>query len=105
MWDMYDTFEFHVLCVVLMRMSDSVDCNVLEHAQKAFDFIQRVENLGGRVLVHCVAGVSRSITIVLMYLIAVHSLRLRHAWEYVVSVRPFISPNEGFRLQLAKLEV
>lgn len=89
----------------LMFRTDSIDCDVLAHRQKALDFLQRVETLGGRVLVHCVAGVSRSVTIVLMHLMERHGLRLRQAWEYMLSVRPFMAPNEGFRLQLAKLEV
>ncbi len=67
--------------------------------------MKHVENAQGRVLVHCIAGVSRSVTFLLMHLIAVHRVALRQAYDFVHFRRPYIIPNEGFRLQLALFEI
>ena len=79
--------------------------NITAEAPAACSFLRHVERLRGRVMVHCIAGVSRSVTLVLMYLMACHNLRLKHAYEFVQSIRSFIGPNEGFKLQLALFEV
>jgi len=56
------------------------------------------------VLVHCHAGVSRSATICLAYLITCHSVSLTDAFRYVKHRRNVISPNFSFMGQLQKLE-
>lgn len=57
-----------------------------------------------RVLVHCAAGVSRSSTLVIAYIM--HSMRLRvmDAYKLVKSKRGIIDPNPGFRLQLVQFD-
>jgi protein-tyrosine phosphatase len=57
-------------------------------------------NKGGKVLVHCFAGVSRSATIVIAYMMQEHGMNYHSAFKFVKSKRPFINPNEGFRTQL-----
>ena len=52
------------------------------------------------VLVHCMAGVSRSATIVLAYLMQCHGLSLATAFRHVRQRRPIIQPNAGFCSQL-----
>ncbi|KAI9199553.1 protein-tyrosine phosphatase-like protein [Polychytrium aggregatum] len=49
-----------------------------------------------RVLVHCQAGVSRSVAVVLAYLMRCQKRRLREAYEQVYRARPIASPNPGF---------
>jgi len=49
------------------------------------------------VLVHCFAGVSRSATIVIAYLMQEHGLTLTDALMHVRKQRYFINPNDGFR--------
>ena len=68
-------------------------------------FLSHVERVRGRVLIHCLAGVSRSVSVLLMHLMVRHRLPLQHAYRYVRACRMQISPNEAFKLQLAKLEV
>ncbi|KAI6188417.1 hypothetical protein M3Y98_00352500 [Aphelenchoides besseyi] len=58
----------------------------------------RLENRN--VLVHCLMGVSRSVSLVLAYLITVTDLRLERAYEFVRQRRYSASPNFGFREQL-----
>ena len=58
-----------------------------------------------QILVHCMAGVSRSATIVAAHLMRAERLRVKEALAAVQAGRPFISPNPGFRRQLQYFEV
>jgi len=57
------------------------------------------------VAVHCSAGVSRSVAIVLSYLLECRQMRLDQAFEYMRSRRCTLSPNEGFVRQLIDKEI
>lgn len=59
---------------------------------------------GGVALVHCMAGISRSASVVIAYLMARHSMTLDSALEHVGRVRPIVSPNLGFLRQLQEIE-
>jgi len=56
------------------------------------------------VLVHCLAGVSRSVTVTVAYLMFSLSLSLEDAYEFLRRVRPNISPNFNFMGQLADFD-
>ncbi|XP_061693648.1 dual specificity protein phosphatase 13A family protein isoform X2 [Syngnathoides biaculeatus] len=66
-------------------------------------FIDQALTSGGRVLVHCAVGVSRSATLVLAYLMIHHHLSLLSAIQCVQQKR-WIFPNRGFLRQLLRLE-
>jgi len=57
-----------------------------------------------RVLVHCFAGMSRSATIVIAYLLATTPMTTEEATEFVRSKRSVIRPNYGFTNQLKEYE-
>ena len=59
---------------------------------------------GGRVLVHCQAGISRSATICLAYLINARRVSLDEAFDFVKRRRQVISPNLAFMGQLVQFE-
>jgi atypical dual specificity phosphatase len=52
------------------------------------------------VLVHCMAGMSRSATIVCAYLLATTPMNTQETISFVRSKRPIIRPNYGFEKQL-----
>ncbi|XP_061180485.1 dual specificity protein phosphatase 4-like [Saccostrea echinata] len=67
-------------------------------------FIDEVKGAGGRTLVHCHAGVSRSATICIAYVMYSRNISLDAAFEFVKSRRSEISPNAGFMHQLLEFE-
>ncbi|KAG8761197.1 hypothetical protein FRC14_006246 [Serendipita sp. 396] len=56
------------------------------------------------VLVHCLAGMSRSATLVCAYLLATTSMNTEETIEFVRSKRRIIQPNYGFQKQLKRWE-
>ncbi|XP_050334291.1 dual specificity protein phosphatase 18 [Bactrocera neohumeralis] len=70
------------------------------HFDEVADMIEEVRQLGGKSLVHCVAGVSRSATLCLAYLMKYGGMSLRAAYLHVKAIRPQIRPNTGFFQQL-----
>ena len=63
-----------------------------------------MKDSSGRVLVHCQAGISRSATICLAYLMMRKRVRLDEAFEFVRQRRSIISPNFSFMGQLLQFE-
>ncbi|XP_062854760.1 dual specificity protein phosphatase 2 [Trichomycterus rosablanca] len=95
----------HELSYMNLRVEDNMAADIRVLFPQAIHFIDSVKKSGGRVLVHCQAGISRSATICVAYLI--HSLRVRldEAFEFVKRRRQVISPNLGFMGQLQQFEV
>jgi len=69
-----------------------------------FIFLDSIKQANGKVLVHCRAGISRSATICMAYLMATKRLKMEEAYEYVKSRRRIISPNFNFMGQLLNFE-
>jgi hypothetical protein len=62
---------------------------------------KRKEN---RILIHCQAGISRSASLLISYLMRDQTMSLKEAFIHVLKQRPLIHPNKGFRCQLLKYE-
>uniref|UniRef100_A0A8D8H387 Dual specificity protein phosphatase 19 n=1 Tax=Culex pipiens TaxID=7175 RepID=A0A8D8H387_CULPI len=72
--------------------------------KQSSEFIEGCRRDGGRVLVHCNAGVSRSTSVVIGYLMKHHDYSFLQALGLVKSKRPCVQPNVGFINQLKKLQ-
>eukprot|EP01102_Stenamoeba_stenopodia_P021960 TRINITY_DN8987_c0_g1_i1.p1 TRINITY_DN8987_c0_g1~~TRINITY_DN8987_c0_g1_i1.p1 ORF type:complete len:194 (-),score=20.41 TRINITY_DN8987_c0_g1_i1:65-646(-) len=83
-----------------IKLLDDQLARISEHFEVATSFIHEAISNDGCVLVHCDAGVSRSSTLVLAYLIKHHQMSLTEAHKLVKSKRDLIAPNLGFLLQL-----
>lgn len=68
--------------------------------KKSCDFLEQVRLTNGRVLVHCNAGVSRSASIVIAYLMSHQDMDFETAYKHVKNQRECIQPNAGFLKQL-----
>lgn len=77
----------------------------IESAVKTIEDALKSNKGRGRILVHCSAGVSRSPTIVVAYLMKHRNMSLRTALGHVVRIRPQVSPNPGFIEQLKDMEM
>ena len=66
----------------------------------SFDFIEKCSNSNGKILIHCFAGISRSATIVIAYLIYKYKMNTYDAISYTKKQRSIVHPNTGFLSQL-----
>ncbi|XP_064209426.1 dual specificity protein phosphatase 18 [Anguilla rostrata] len=89
---------------VRVPVADSPLSQLSDHFDGVADKIHRVHEQQGRVLVHCNAGISRSATLCLAYLMKHRSMTLADAHDWVRSRRPIIRPNSGFWKQLIDYE-
>jgi protein-tyrosine phosphatase len=85
-------------------VTDTPTTNISDHFEEAIDFIQTTVSNGGKVLIHCQGGVSRSVTFVVAYFMYKYRLSFANALEYVQNARPIANPNIGFRSQLLLYE-
>lgn len=88
-----------------VRVDDSPYFDMTPYFDPMTEHIHKVHMHGGRVLVHCMAGASRSPTLCLAYLMRYHQMRLRDAFRFLKSRRPVVHPNNGFFRQLIDYEV
>ncbi|XP_053101322.1 dual specificity protein phosphatase 15 [Hemicordylus capensis] len=96
----------HIPGITYLRIAlpDTPEANIKKHFKECIHFIHSCRLRGGNCLVHCLAGISRSTTIVLVYVMAVTQLSWQEALEAVKAVRPVANPNPGFRQQLKEYE-
>ena len=88
-----------------LPMLDSVEAKgVQDSIQEACAFIDDARLRSEPVYVHCKAGKSRSVTIVIAYLIHALGWTLQRAYSYVVEKRAAICPNIGFVAELMRFE-
>ena len=85
----------------LIRLRDSVNDDLLKILAEACDFIQTsLGNNDGGVLVHCQKGISRSVGVVIGFVMEEMRLDYDTALRYVRSNRSKAQPNSGFQKQL-----
>lgn len=82
---------------------DIPETDLSEFVEASIDVIESVRERCGRVLVHCNAGVSRSATVCIAYLMKFKELTFVEAYDLIKSKRPCVQPNVGFMRQLKQL--
>ncbi|WVN86723.1 uncharacterized protein L203_101895 [Cryptococcus depauperatus CBS 7841] len=86
-------------------MRDIVEENgVGKGMRSACDFLDDARLHSAPTYVHCQAGKSRSVTVVLAYLIHANAWTLNTSYAYVAERRKGISPNIGFVAELMQFE-
>lgn len=78
--------------------------NLSSFFPQAINFIDEARKSKLGVLVHCLAGISRSVTITLAYLMHELNIPLNEAYDYVQRRKSNISPNLNFLEQLKDFE-
>ncbi|XP_062997152.1 dual specificity protein phosphatase 22-A-like isoform X2 [Elgaria multicarinata webbii] len=89
------------LCI---SASDSSNQNLMQHFKECIQFIHDCRLHGGGCLIHCLAGVSRSTTILVAYLMTVTDFGWEEGLAATKAVRSYVSPNFGFQEQLQEYE-
>jgi hypothetical protein len=85
-------------CQVAINDVDAAD--ILSYLPGATLFLHSYLSQGQSVLVHCEAGVSRSSTVVVAYLMRYRGMCREDAYRHVQARRSIVKPNTGFWYQL-----
>ncbi|CAF0847187.1 unnamed protein product [Adineta ricciae] len=89
-----------------IRVEDVETTDLLIEFDACYDFISNAlaENETNNVLIHCLAGVSRSATIACMWLMRRYKLSADVALKRLTAARPVVHPNLSFAAQLYLFE-
>ena len=87
-----------------LELRDEMDEDVQAVFEEAFQFIELCKQKDEKILVHCMMGISRSATMVLMYLMRGEGMTLRDAWALTKAARPIVLPNPIFAKALVDYE-
>ncbi|CAG8505705.1 11235_t:CDS:2, partial [Diversispora eburnea] len=89
----------------VIHVNDYEYVNIMEHFDNTYKFIQQaLEEENGNILVHCQAGISRSPSVLIAYIMRSRQISFDKALEFVKKQRPVTCPNQGFRNQLRLYE-
>ncbi|XP_067642740.1 tyrosine-protein phosphatase vhp-1 isoform X2 [Eurosta solidaginis] len=91
----------HYLCVMA---ADTPDQNLSQYFSVCNDFIHAARLREGNVLIHCLAGMSRSVTVAVAYIMTATNLSWKEALKVVRAGRAVANPNIGFQTQLQEFE-
>lgn len=95
----YEISSKYILCL------DLPETKLSEICKESNLFIKSsLKNNDGAVLVHCNAGVSRSVSVIIGYLMLELHYNFDDAYKLVKNVRPCCQPNIGFINQLKHLK-
>ncbi|KAK8522528.1 hypothetical protein V6N13_115495 [Hibiscus sabdariffa] len=94
----------HDLVYKTLWLQDSPSEDITSILYDVFDYFEDVREQGGKVLVHCCQGVSRSTSLVIAYLMWREGQSFDDAFQYVKAARGVTNPNTGFAFQLLQCQ-
>lgn len=97
----HPALKFDHITYYYCELLDLPESDVMPVINKCVKIID--DNRHGNTLVHCNAGVSRSATVVIAYLMITYNMSYVSAYAKVKAAREYIKPNEGFVLKLKTL--
>ncbi|GFW35887.1 dual specificity protein phosphatase 14 [Trichonephila clavipes] len=87
-----------------IMVEDNEKSDIRRYFEEVLNIIKEEYEEGGKTLVYCVAGISRSATLCIAYLMKHNNMTLRNAFRHLKSRRRIIRPNNGFFRQLIDFE-
>jgi hypothetical protein len=87
----------------LIRLEDSANGNIQEACDICIRAVQNAIEERKNVLVHCQAGISRSASVMIAFIMQHFQVSVMKAWWTVLRQRPIISPNVAFSKYLASI--
>lgn len=96
------TYKIHGIKILNINIQDLKTEKISKYFNASHKFLDKAHstNKDSCILIHCKAGISRSATIVISYLMYKYKYDIKKAYEYVLKKRPIINPNEGFLNEL-----
>ena len=85
---------------LVINALDNENNDLTENFEFSNDFIQNALDENGKVLIHCMAGRSRSATILIAYIIKTFGMDVENAILSVQNKRNIVQPNKAFIKQL-----
>jgi len=105
-WDTYEcvTSRHHSFKYKRIPVNDTSAGKLSAHFEPSYNFMREAIAGGGRVFVHCSAGVSRSASLVIYYMMRTHKMHLLAAYKKLKMSRGCVAPNFAFWQQLVEAE-
>lgn len=88
---------------LIISIKDVPEENIIPVCEESYKFL--MENNGKGSLVHCLAGGSRSVSVVLYYIMKKYNKTYDEAYNFFISKRSNININRGFVAQLKAYDV
>ena len=98
--DLCENLYFSGIDYLTLNIRDNVSENIECLFFKCINYINEAKEKKGKVLIHCYKGVSRSVSVLISYLIYLNKWTYDEAFDFVQSKRAIANPNIGFYLQL-----
>ena len=92
-------YQKHGIEQLVCSADDMPNFDMTPFFESAYEFINQGLKKGN-VLVHCAAGISRSSTLTLVYLMRARNENMEKALAFLRTKRPICTPNFGFQKQL-----
>jgi len=92
------------ISVVKIPVFDVPDTNLAKFMKPISRLVYINKLAGGNAVIHCVLGVSRSVTLTAAYIIFYYAIPLQRVLTLIQAKRPIINPNGGFKGQLKAFE-
>jgi hypothetical protein len=100
----FETDHPSVFIYKRMKIADDRSSDIMDSMLDAIAFIELARRNNSGILVHCVAGMSRSASMVMAYIMKTHGITLLDTYWMVKKARYTASPNPSFMEQLVRYE-
>ena len=81
-----------------LNLKDEEKFPLIESLEKSYNYIK--SNINKIILVHCLNGKSRSVNVIIFYLMKEKKWNYEESLNYVKKIRDFAQPNKGFENEL-----
>ena len=92
------------MTIIHIPMTDDEDDNAISQIIQGAQILAVWMNADANTIVHCKAGISRSVTVVLAWMIIYKEYTFNNAYKFVQGKRNFINPNDYYRKLLKIIE-
>jgi protein-tyrosine phosphatase len=98
-------YDAHNILCLHQPMEDTAEQDLLPEVENAYDYLYSWLAAGRTVLVHCRAGISRSVSTVIYYLMRTHGWTYDQTFTLISDSRAKAKPNSNFEAQLRVYEI